>query len=121
MCKLVLRLLFCFILFPLGTACEKAEKKNEFAGLGKKDTRENFRSIKINGVFVPALKVKIKSEFSGRLENLSVVKGQIILAKTPLFRIEDDNLTQELSRLRARLQVAETQLEQSERLATHEG
>ncbi|HCU25719.1 MAG TPA: hypothetical protein DF383_11945, partial [Deltaproteobacteria bacterium] len=120
--KFFLRLLFCLILFPLGIACEKAGK-NETASLGEKGfglepaQGSSQEDIIIKGVFTPTLRLKIKSEFSGRLENLSVSKGQIISVNSPLARIEDDNLPQELSDLRVQLQAAETQLEQNERLA----
>lgn len=48
------------------------------------------------------------------------MKGQVISTGSPLLRIGDEKLSLDLDRLRAELQVAEAQLEQSRRLATIE-
>src|SRR5690606_16405588 len=66
-------------------------------------------------------RVKMKSEFGGRLENLSVVTGQYISAGSPLLRIEDEKLPLELNRQRVELQEAEAQLELNTRLALSGG
>lgn len=89
-------------------------------GLTKVLSRSTPDLIKISGVFVPTRRVQIKSEFSGRLEDLSVVKGQTISTGNPLLRIADEELPLELDRLRAELLAAEAQLEQSRRLAREE-
>lgn len=116
-------------LLPLAAWCEDLGQRN-----GRSDQRDadfNPRaakassgripdSIKIEGVFVPSKRLKIKCEFSGRLENLSIAKGQVVSRENRLFRIEDDQLSEELGLLRAQLQAAETQLEQTKALAETE-
>lgn len=126
MTKLPLAWLLCLALLPMGLACQQRGKNSEVTSLGDSNTRPSTVQsrarrppdlIKINGVFVPTRRVKIKSEFSGRLDNLAVAKGQAVLRQSPLFRVEDDRLTESLGFLRSQLQLAQTQLEQSSLLS----
>jgi multidrug efflux pump subunit AcrA (membrane-fusion protein) len=105
------------------------EKRSGLPGTGDRDLRGEIAeirlreapdSIEVEGVFIPSRQIKIKSAFSGRVENLSVLKGQTISAGSTLFQIADEDLPLELDHLRAELRAAETQLEQNRRLAVTE-
>lgn len=129
MSKFPLGLLVCLTLLSLGLGCGKAGKKNESSSPNDSDfkspmagtqVRRGPESIEINGVFTPSRRIKIKSEFDGRLENLSVAKGQAVSRQNPLFTIEDDTLAQELEFLRGQVQVAEALFEENMSMASLE-
>jgi len=125
--------------FPLGlfvylallpvAACENAGMRSEPSGPSdsspsswnaKAQSPSEVEPIKTDGVFVPSRRVKIQSLVNGRVGKLSVVKGQAVSRQTLLFRIEDDKLSGELDNLRAQLQAAEAQLEQTAALSETE-
>ncbi|HKY61929.1 MAG TPA: efflux RND transporter periplasmic adaptor subunit [bacterium] len=123
-------LLVCLLLLPLTLGCERSARRSEGPGSGSLDftsqvgeapARRGPDFLKINGVFVPTRRIKIKSEFSGRVENLTVAKGTLVARQNPLFRIEDDQLFDQLAFLRSQLQSAEMQLERIGALANFEG
>jgi len=128
--KTSIPLFICLFFVPAILACQKAEKKSGATEPASQELRveipklfspEAPKSIKVKGVFVPSQQVKLKSEFGGRLEDLTVLRGQAISAGDILLRIVNEDLPQKLDRLRTELQVAEGRFEQSRRLALAEG
>ncbi len=67
------------------------------------------------GVFVPVHRLELKSDFTGKVQTLSVVEGQSVLTGDILLKIEDELLPFVQDRQRAELREAEAQLELSSR------
>ncbi len=67
------------------------------------------------GVFIPVHRLELKSDFTGRIQTLSVVEGQSVLTGDALLKIEDELLPFVQDRQRAELREAEAQLELSSR------
>lgn len=67
--------------------------------------------IKLDGRFIPHNQVEIKSDFTGRVQALSVNEGQHVAAGEVLLKIEDERLPFVLEQQRAALREAEAQLE----------
>jgi len=124
--KMPLAWLLCLALLAPGLGCNDKKENRGLsnssdsgpgASRAQSPSRRSPDLIKIHGIFIPTRRIKIKSEFSGRLDNLRVLRGQAVSSQSPLFRIEDDELSEELERRRAELRVAEIQLEQIRSLA----
>lgn len=77
--------------------------------------------ITVAGEFVPTRRIQIKSEFSGRVEDLNVAKGQLVGTENPLFRIESDPLAEKLEDQQAELQQAQAQLDLDRELLAAQG
>ncbi len=125
--KLVLPLLVTLGFALLGSSCDGVGKKKGVpspsdkvftVGLAKVQTREIPDVIEIKGVFTPIQRMQVKSEFSGRVQTLSVIEGQSIVTGDALLKIEDEKLPLLLDRQRAELREAEAQQELDTRLAS---
>jgi RND family efflux transporter MFP subunit len=84
----------------------------------KVQTRTIPDVIEIKGIFEPIQRVVLKSDFTGRVQALSVIEGQSILAGDAILKIDDEKLPFVLDRQRAELKEAESQLELDNRLAS---
>jgi membrane fusion protein (multidrug efflux system) len=101
-------------------ACSKIGKKKSIpgpndkvytVGVGPVTEREVPDVIKLGGRFIPLNQLEIKSDFTGKVEALSVAEGQNVLAGEVLLKIEDERLPFVLEQQRAALREAEAQLE----------
>lgn len=79
--------------------------------------REIPNSIQAEGPFIPLSTLELKSDFSGKVQALSVEEGQSVYAGDVLMKIEDEKLPWVLERQRAQLGEAQAQLELDEKLA----
>ncbi len=113
-------LLILLLLASFPPACGKMGKRKSIPGPSDKVFSVNVArvvernvpdTLEIKGVFAPAQKVEIKSEFSGKVQALSVVEGQTVASGDVLLKIEDEKLQWVLDRQRAELREAEAQLE----------
>lgn len=104
----------------LGSSCGKDGKKKSVPGPNDKvftvgvstvNQKDIPDSIEVTGIFVPLQTLEVKSDFSGKVQTLSVVEGQDILAGDVLLKIEDERLPWVLDRQRAELREAEAQME----------
>lgn len=113
--------LSCGLFFTLFAASCERVKKNEtapgpsaqdlFLGKTGAPSTEGPGLIKAQGVFVPTQRVLIKSEFAGRIQELSVKEGQLIAKGDPLLKFDEEELPQVLENQRAQLRAAEDELE----------
>ncbi|MCE9625774.1 MAG: efflux RND transporter periplasmic adaptor subunit, partial [Deltaproteobacteria bacterium] len=67
--------------------------------------------IEIPGVFTVTQKLTVKSDFTGKVQALSVIEGQQVSINDALLKIEDEKLTYVIDRQHAELREAEAQLE----------
>jgi len=67
--------------------------------------------IEIPGAFTPTQRLLLKSDFTGKVQALSVIEGQQVAVGDALLKIEDDKLPYVLDRQRAELHEAEAQLD----------
>jgi len=112
-------LLCCLLIALLANAsCQRTKKSEEAPGpldrLFRSDSFQETSSktsqiIKAKGVFAPSQRIQIKSEFVGRIQEVSVNVGQLVAKGEPLLRFEDDALPLVLERQRAQLKEAEDQ------------
>ncbi|MGH9896659.1 MAG: biotin/lipoyl-binding protein, partial [bacterium] len=124
-------LILPFLILVLGTAaCGKITKKKGLPGpddkvydvvLGEVQSREVPDSTEFKGAFHPVNELELKSDFSGRVQTLSAVEGQVVVQGDVLLKIEDEKLPYVLDRQRAELREAEIQLEMDTRAATGGG
>lgn len=77
--------------------------------------------IDLKGVFNASQRVVLKSDFTGRVQALSVIEGQTVATGDAISKIDDDKLTYVLDRQRAELKEAEAQLELNNRLSPGAG
>ncbi|MDX1386016.1 MAG: efflux RND transporter periplasmic adaptor subunit [bacterium] len=109
-----------FLLPLLTVACGKGAGKKTVPG--PKDTiypvsvaqaveQEVPDTIRIEGRFIPLNRLEVKSDFTGKVQALSVEEGQSLLAGDVLLKIEDEKLPWVLDRQRAELREAEAQAE----------
>ncbi|HKX12154.1 MAG TPA: efflux RND transporter periplasmic adaptor subunit [bacterium] len=68
-------------------------------------------AIDLKGVFSPSERLQVKSDFTGKVQALSVIEGQQVAAGETLLKIDDEKLPYILERQRAELREAEAQLE----------
>lgn len=113
----------CFLLFlpPLVvTGCGKGAGQKSVPG--PKDTiysvsvtqaveKEIPDTIRLDGRFIPLNRLEVKSDFTGKVQALSVEEGQNVLTGDVLLKIEDEKLPWVLDRQRAELREAEAQAE----------
>jgi RND family efflux transporter MFP subunit len=78
------------------------------AGVTERDVPD---VIKLDGRFIPFNSLQIKSDFTGKVQALSVQEGQGVTAGEVLLKIEDERLPFVLEQQRAALREAEAQLE----------
>ncbi len=110
-------LLFCLFFALFIASCKRMGKKEEApasdkvftVGSARIQTSEILDLIKIKGVFAPTQRVQIKSEFTGRIQELSVIDGQSIAKGGALLKFEEEELPSVLESQRAALKVAEDQ------------
>lgn len=117
--------LYFLLLGLFAASCERIGKKEEVSGPSERtftvQTRKGSDLIKAKGVFASTQRIQIKSEFSGRIQEVSVNEGQIISRGDPLIKFEDEEeLPLVLERQRAQLKEAEDLQELNTRLANAE-
>lgn len=112
------------LLGPLAMACGKMGKKKNLPGPNDKVytvssatvlSREIPDVVEIKGTFTAVQRLTVKSEFTGKVQALSVIEGQNVITGDALLKIEDDKLPYVLDRQRAELKEGEAQLEISGR------
>ncbi len=111
-----LPLLLCLCLFP---ACGKGRKKDIpgpndkvfTVGVAEVVSRDIPDGIEIPGTFTASQRLVVKSDFTGRVQALSVIEGQQVAVNDALMKIDDEKLPYVLERQRAELREAEAQLE----------
>lgn len=109
-------LLLCLCLFP---ACGKGRKKDIpgpndkvfTVGVAEVVSRDIPDGIEIPGTFTASQRLVVKSDFTGRVQALSVIEGQQVAVNDALMKIDDEKLPYVLDRQRAELREAEAQLE----------
>lgn len=123
-------LAFFAILLTIPTACDREMRKKSVPGpndkvytvsLATAVEREVPDSINRNGIFIPVTRLQLQSDFTGRVQALSVEEGQTVLSGDVLLKVEDEKLPWVLERQRAELREAEAQLEFDTRLAGEGG
>ena len=101
-------------------ACGKMAKKRDMPGPNDKVysvgaaavvSRSIPDAIDLKGTFSPSERLQVKSDFTGRVQALSVIEGQQIANGETLLKIDDEKLPYLLDRQRAELREAEAQLE----------
>lgn len=80
--------------------------------------REIPNSIQAEGRFIAVGQLEVKSDFTGKVQALSVEEGQSVYAGNVLMKIEDEKLPWILERQRAQLNEAIAQMELDEKLAS---
>ncbi len=111
-----LPLLLCLCLLP---ACGKGRKKDIpgpndkvfTVGVAEVVSRDIPDGIEIPGTFTASQRLVVKSDFTGRVQALSVIEGQQVAVNDALMKIDDEKLPYVLERQRAELREAEAQLE----------
>jgi RND family efflux transporter MFP subunit len=107
-------------LLVLTSACGKIGRKRNMPGPNDRVytvssssviSREIPDIIEIKGIFSPSQKLTIKSEFTGKIQALSVNEGQNIATGEAILKIEDEKLPYVLERQRAELREAEAAME----------
>ena len=117
----LLLILVIFVFFQ--SSCGKAKRKTipgpndkvfsvSVAEAVKKDVPN---VVKQEGRFIPLNRLEVKSDFTGKIQALSVEEGQNVLSGDVLLKIEDEKLPWILERQRASLKEAEAQLDYDER------
>lgn len=121
--RLILLTLGIVVIFPLGCGKDVTKKsvpgpndKVYTVGLAKAVQRQVPDSIHLDGVFIPVTRMQLKSDFTGRVQALSVSEGQNVLSGDVLLKVEDEKLPWVLERQRAELREAEAQMELDNRL-----
>ncbi len=111
-----LPLLLCLSLLP---ACGKGRKKDIpgpndkvfTVGVAEVVSRDIPDGIEFPGTFTASQRLVVKSDFTGRVQALSVIEGQQVAVNDALMKIDDEKLPYVLDRQRAELREAEAQLE----------
>ncbi|MCC6273172.1 MAG: efflux RND transporter periplasmic adaptor subunit [Deltaproteobacteria bacterium] len=109
-------LLLCLCLLP---ACGKGRKKDIpgpndkvfTVGVAEVVSRDIPDGIEIPGTFTASQRLVVKSDFTGRVQALSVIEGQQVAVNDALMKVDDEKLPYVLDRQRAELREAEAQLE----------
>ena len=109
-------LVLCLVLLP---ACGKGHKKDipgpndkvynvSVAEVVSKNIPDG---IEIPGVFIATQRLIVKSDFTGKVQALSIIEGQQVSINDALLKIEDEKLPYIADRQRAELREAEAQLD----------
>lgn len=109
-------LLLCLSLL---SACGKGRKKDIpgpndkvfTVGVAEVVSRDIPDGIEFPGTFTASQRLVVKSDFTGRVQALSVIEGQQVAVNDALMKIDDEKLPYVLDRQRAELREAEAQLE----------
>lgn len=112
----VLPFLLCLSLVP---ACGKGRKKDIpgpndkvfSVSVAEVVSRNIPDGIEIPGTFTATERMVVKSDFTGKVQALSVIEGQQVAVNDALMKIEDEKLPYILDRQRAELREAEAQYE----------
>ncbi|HKY62436.1 MAG TPA: efflux RND transporter periplasmic adaptor subunit [bacterium] len=114
----------------LTPACGKMAKKKDIPGPNDKVysvgvaavvSRDIPDAIDLKGSFSPSERLQVKSDFTGKVQALSVIEGQQVAAGETLLKIDDEKLPYVLERQRAELREAEAQLELDSNRGTSDG
>lgn len=128
------RLLAGLLILPfaliLGSSCGQGDTKKSVptakdkvfpVTIASAAKREIPNVLSYEGQFIPLQRLEVKSDFTGKVQALSVVEGQAVLSGDVLLKIEDEKLPWVLDRQRAELREAEAQMELDSRLANGGG
>lgn len=109
-----------FLALAFTPACGKMTKKSDMPGPNDKVysvgaaavvSRSIPDAIDLKGQFSPSERLQVKSDFTGKVQALSVIEGQQISNGEAILKIDDEKLPYLLERQRAEQREAEAQLE----------
>jgi len=120
-------LVITFLIFSLPLSCGRTIRKKSLPGPDDKvytvsqaqvATRDIPDLIQKSGDFIPLQRLEVKSDFTGKVQALSVAEGQTVFSGEVLLKIEDELLPFVQDRQRAELREAEAQSELDLQLET---